>query len=142
MYTLRELLTALGIDPTRYDGLQQYRVSPAAAVGAGLDSAPIPTRIRRTCILYEVRGQPDDGADASFAGLEVKIEIAGASLGIDSGTPGFLPLMPFVHPACAPWTLETPYKLLQGADIMTTFRNKTAGGRTPTILYGCINLKG
>lgn len=142
MYTLRELLTALGIDPTRYDGLQQYRVSPAAAIAAAADSAPIATRIRRTCVLYEVRGQPDDGTDASFAGLEVKIEIAGSSLAIDNGNPGFIPLMPIVHPSCAPWRLETPYKLIQGADILTTFRNRTAGSRTPTILYGAINLKG
>lgn len=114
----------------RVGATRVYRTPVIAAIGAGLDSNPVPIQFREPGIVIAAYGQEIAGTVANLAGTEVRVQVGGTEDLFTDGTAGqFVPLLALFG-STQNW-FPMLRRAVPGIDWQITFRNRTAGNVTP-----------
>ena len=114
---------------------------PLAAVTAGATSAPAVVPIRRRCILLSLLGQPSDGAVASYAGLDLFLQIGSQDFCNDGQTKAAASFGElFGRAVHNRYDFEVPLLLERGASMIAAVINNTAGALTPSLHASVVEL--
>lgn len=141
---LPSIAQRLGIDPSRLGAVREY-VFPelGAALAAAATSEPRTVRFRTDGILLAMRGCPDTGDVADYAGLELRLQFSGQEELVTDGDFGaFLPFICMVSPFQPAFDLDMPRKVYTGQDVTVYYRNRTAGPILPTWALHLVELRG
>lgn len=109
------------------------------SVAAGDDSVPVPIQWPESGYVLALYGQVASGAAADYAGTSVRVQVGGTEdLIIDGrGAPAFLPFLG-AFGGVSNWQ-PLMRRVSYGVQWLLTFRNETAGGVIPRVLFSFVS---
>lgn len=135
------------IDPRRFGEPHILRFE-LAQVAAGQTGQPITISTPRELLICGISAQPNDGAAASYSGLELELLIGETSLASDGKTSQFVPFSflagrgPGPSQAGGPWYVYRVPLLIGGTvPIVARVKNRTAGALTPAVAIDTVLLQ-
>jgi len=136
-----------GIDPRRFGEPKILRWG-LAEVGATSIGQPVSIQAPQDLLICALSGQPNDGAAASFAGLELDFRYGDIDLVTDGKTAQRIPFSmlagrgPGPSQAGGPWyAFKIPILIQAGTPLTTSVRNRTAGALTPSVAIDTVLLR-
>jgi hypothetical protein len=119
-----------------------------AEIAAATTGQPITIATPSDRLLLALSAQPNDGAAASYAGLELQFTYGDRDFATNGKTPQFVPFSmlagrgPGPSQAGGPWyTWEVPIFLKRGTALVAKVKNRTAGALTPKVVLKTVELR-
>lgn len=134
-------------DPARYGRTHMLRFV-LAAVGATSTGQAVTIPNPVDCVLLALSAQPNDGAAASYAGLELEFRYGDRDYATDGKTSQFVPFSclagrgPGPSQAGGPWyTWEIPIFIKGGQPLSARVKNTTGGSLTPAVVLKTVEVR-
>lgn len=136
-----------GLDPQRLGDTEILRFN-LAQVAAGTTGQPITITNPSDRLLLALSAQPNDGAAASYAGLELEFSYGEIYYATDGKTAQFVPFSmlagrgPGPSQAGGPWyPWEVPLFIKGNVAFTARVKNTTAGALTPVVALKTVRLR-
>jgi len=136
-----------GLDPQKLGATEALRFG-LAQVAATTPGQPVTITNPSDRLLLAVSTQPNDGAAASYAGLELEFSYGDIYFATDGKTPQFVPFSmlagrgPGPSQAGGPWyPWEIPIFCRANIAFTARVKNRTAGALTPVVALKTVRLR-